>query len=61
MLFLCILTLLNVVTGKTNMKKGRCFELLTKALASTSTESTNNTAVENTERILLYPLNFAQV
>lgn len=32
------------------MKKGRCFELVTKALASTSAESTNSTA-ENTERI----------
>lgn len=38
------------------MKKGRCFELLTKALASTSTESANSTAAENTERISLYPL-----
>lgn len=37
------------------MKKSRCFELLNKALASTSTESTNSTAVENTERISLYP------
>lgn len=39
------------------MKKGRCFELLTKALDSTRrTESTNSTAVENTERISLNPL-----
>lgn len=35
------------------MKKGRCFELLTKALASTSK---NSTVIENTDRISPYPL-----